>query len=92
MQELKATKVKKKNSLEAELLATQVAYLLPLADSFNFNPSFSILPDVIFDNTFIPFLQNILSSLLVPIQFLYILPIEFRKTINYLLCCTKVSS
>ena len=92
MQELKATKVKKKNSLEAELLATQVAYLLPLADSFNFNPSFSILSDVIFNNTPIPFLQNILSSLLVPIQFLYILPIKLYKIINYLLYYIKVSS
>ena len=56
MQELKAAKVKEKNSLEAKLLATQVAYLLPLANSFNFNPSFSILPNVIFNNTPIPFL------------------------------------
>ena len=56
MQELKATKAKEKNSLEAELLATQVAYLLPLANSFDFNPSFSILPDVIFNNTSVPFL------------------------------------
>ena len=56
MQELKAAKVKKKNSLKVELLAAQVTYLLPLADSFDFNPSFSILSDIIFDNTFIPFL------------------------------------
>ena len=56
MQELKATKVKEKNNLEVKSLATQVAHLLPLADSFNFNPSFSILPDVIFDNTPVPFL------------------------------------
>ena len=56
MQELKATKVKKKNSLEVKLLATQVAYLLPLANSFNFSPSFSMLPDVIFNNTPVPFL------------------------------------
>ena len=51
MQELKATKVKKKNSLEVKLLATQVAYLLPLTDSFRFNFSFLILPDVISNNT-----------------------------------------
>ena len=54
MQELKATEVKKKNSLKVELLAIQVAYLLPLANSFNFNPSFLILPDIIFNNTSIP--------------------------------------
>ena len=56
MQELKATKVKEKNSLKVESLATQVAYLLPLANSFDFNPSFLILPNVIFDNTPVPFL------------------------------------
>ena len=31
-------------------------HLLPLADSFNFNLSFSILPNIISDNTPIPFL------------------------------------
>ena len=31
-------------------------YLLPLSSSFNFNFSFLILPDVISDNIFIPFL------------------------------------
>ena len=31
-------------------------YLLPLSSSLNFNFSFSILPDVISDNTPIPFL------------------------------------
>ena len=92
MQELKATKVKEKNSLEAELLATQIAYLLPLANSFGFNPSFLMLLDVIFNNTPVPFLQNILSSLLVFIQFLYILPIELYKIINHLLYYTEVSS
>ena len=56
IQELKATKIKEKNSLKVELLTTQVVYLLPLANSFNFNPSFLILPDVIFNNTSIPFL------------------------------------
>ena len=30
-------------------------YLLPLSGSFNFNLSFSILPDVISNNTPIPF-------------------------------------
>ena len=56
MQELKATKVKEKNSLEAELLATLIAYPSPLADFFIFNFSFSTLPDVISDNTLVPFL------------------------------------
>ena len=42
-------------------------YLLPLADSFNFNLFFSILPDIISNNTPVLFLQNILNSLLVPI-------------------------
>ena len=31
-------------------------YLLPLSGSFNFNLSFLMLPDVIFNNTPIPFL------------------------------------
>ena len=56
MQELKATKVKEKNSLEAELLAILVAYLLPLTSFFNFDFSFLILPDVISNNMPIPFL------------------------------------
>ena len=56
MQELKTTKVKEKNSLKVKLLATEMAYLLPLTNSFNFNPSFSILPDIIFNNTPVLFL------------------------------------
>ena len=56
MQELKATKVKEKNSLEAELLAILVAYLSPLVDFFAFNFSFLILPDVISDNISVFFL------------------------------------
>ena len=56
MQELKTTKVKEKNSLEVKSLATQIAYLLPLANSFNFNPSFLILLNVIFNNTPVLFL------------------------------------
>ena len=56
MQELKATKVKEKNSLKVKSLATLVAYLLPLVSFFNFNFSFLILPDVISDNTPILFL------------------------------------
>ena len=56
MQELKAAKVKEKNSLEVELLAILVAYLLPLANFFASNFSFSILPNVISDNIPILFL------------------------------------
>ena len=48
--------MKEKNSLEAKSLATKVAYLLPLANSFDFNFSFLILPDVISNNTAVPFL------------------------------------
>ena len=92
MQELKATEIKEKNSLEVKLLATQVAYLLPLTNSFDFDPSFLILFNIIFDNTPVPFLQNILNSLLVFIQFFYILPIKLYKTINYLLYCAEVFS
>ena len=51
MQELKATKVKEKNSLEVELLATLVAHPLPLADFFTSDFFFSILPDIISNNT-----------------------------------------
>ena len=92
MQELKATKVKEKNSLEVELLATLVAHPLPLADFFAFDFSFLILPDIISDNMPVPFLQSILSSLLVFIQFLYILPIKLYKIINHLFYYTKVFS
>ena len=55
MQELEAAEAKEKNSSEAESLAAQVAHPSPLADSFDFDPSFSMLPDVIFDNTPVPF-------------------------------------
>ena len=56
MQELKATKVKEKNSSEAKLLATLVAYPSLLADFFASNFSFLILPDIISNNIPIPFL------------------------------------
>ena len=56
MQELKATKVKEKNSLKVELLAILIAHLSPLANFFAFNFSFLILPNVISNNTPIPFL------------------------------------
>ena len=41
---------------EVESFNTSSPYLLPLVNSFNFNPSFLILFDVIFDNTPVPFL------------------------------------
>ena len=56
MQEFKATKAKKKNSLKVELLAALVAHPLPLADFFTSNFFFSILPDIISDNMPVLFL------------------------------------
>ena len=56
MQELKTAKTKKKNSSKTKLLTTQVTHLLPLTNSFNFNSSFLILPDIIFNNTPVSFL------------------------------------
>ena len=50
IQELKTTKVKEKNSLEVKLLATLVAYPLPLTDFFIFNFFFLILSNIISDN------------------------------------------
>ena len=61
MCELKAKK-KKKFEVEIAYIAkvessnTPNPHLLPLAGFFDFNPSFLILPDVISDNTPIPFL------------------------------------
>ena len=54
--ELKAVEKKKKNSLEVELLATLVAHLSPSTNFFIFNLFFLILPNMIFNNTPIPFL------------------------------------
>ena len=64
MCELKANK-KKKSGL-AKVKTAYIAkvgsfntfnpHLLPLADSFNFKTSFLILPDIISDNTPVPFL------------------------------------
>ena len=56
MQELKAIKIKEKNSLEVELLTILVTHPSPLADFFTFNFFFLILPDIISDNTPVPFL------------------------------------
>ena len=57
-------KINKKKESKVEIIYTAVVgsfntlnpYLLPLFGSFNFNPSFLILPDVISDNISIPFL------------------------------------
>ena len=56
MQDFKATKVKKKNSLKAKSSNTSSPYLLLLADPFAFNFSFSILPNIISNNIPVPFL------------------------------------
>ena len=56
MQELKAAKVKEKNSLKVELLAILIAHLSPLANFFAFNFSFLILPNIFSDNIPVPFL------------------------------------
>ena len=61
MRELKVDK-KKKSKIEIAYTAvvgsfdTPNPHLLPLSNSFNFDFSFSMLPDVISDNTPIPFL------------------------------------
>jgi hypothetical protein len=41
--------------MEAESLITLMAYQLPLANSFIFNPSFLILPDLLNGNTPVSF-------------------------------------
>ena len=61
MYKLEAKK-KKKSEVEIAYIAkvksfnTPDPYLLPLADFFNFNPSFSILPNIISDNIPLSFL------------------------------------
>ena len=61
MRKLKADK-KKESKIEIAYIAevrsvnTPNPYLLPLSGSFNFNLSFSILPDVISNNTPVLFL------------------------------------
>ena len=56
MQELKAAKVKEKNSSKIKLLATLVVHSSPLANFFASDFSFSILPDIISNNIPVPFL------------------------------------
>ena len=61
LRELKADK-KKESKVKMAYIAkvgsvnTFNSYLLPLSGSFNFDLSFSILPDIISDNTPVPFL------------------------------------
>jgi hypothetical protein len=52
---LKADKQKESNIIEVESLAILVAHQLPLANSFIFNPSFLMLPDLLNSNTPVPF-------------------------------------
>ena len=53
---LKAEEQKELNTVEVESLTTLVAHQSPLADSFIFNPSFLILPDLFDSNTPVFFL------------------------------------
>ena len=63
-QGLRKLKINKKKESKVEIAYTAAVrsfnapnpYLLPLFSSFNFNFSFSILPNIIFNNTLIPFL------------------------------------
>ena len=52
----KKSKIKITYMAKVESINTFNPYLLPLANSFDFNLSFLILPDVISDNIPIPFL------------------------------------
>ena len=61
MRELKANKKKKFKvkiayTVKVESINTPNPHLLPLSGSFDFNLSFSILPDIISDNTPVLFL------------------------------------
>ena len=50
---------------KVKFINTPNPYLLLLFSSFNFTLSFLILPDIISNNISVPFLYNILNSLLV---------------------------
>ena len=54
--EKKKSKVETVYIVEVKSFNTSSPHLLPLADSFNFNFFFSILPDVISNNIPVPFL------------------------------------
>jgi hypothetical protein len=55
LQELKVEEQKKLNTIVVESLAILMTYQSPLADSFVFNPSFLILPDLLNGNTSVSF-------------------------------------
>ena len=52
----KESKVEITYIVKVEFINTSNPYLLPLSGSFNFDLSFSILPDVISNNMPVPFL------------------------------------
>jgi hypothetical protein len=52
---LKTEEQKELNNVVAESPVALVAYQLPLANSFIFNPSFLILPDLLNSNTSVSF-------------------------------------
>ena len=52
----KKSKVEITYIIEVGSVNTPNSYLLPLSSSFDFDFSFSILPDIISDNTPVPFL------------------------------------
>jgi hypothetical protein len=51
LHKLKAEKQKKSNTIEVKSSAVLIAHQLPLANSFVFNLSFLILPDLLNSNT-----------------------------------------
>jgi hypothetical protein len=53
---LKANEQKELNTVKAESSAVPVAHQSPLADSFVFNPSLLLLPDLLNNNTPVSFL------------------------------------
>ena len=55
-QGLRKLKAEEKKESKVKSIDTPNPHLLPLSGSFNFDLSFSILPDVISDNTPVPFL------------------------------------
>jgi hypothetical protein len=52
---LKTDEQKESNTIEVESLITLMAHQSPLANSFVFNPSFLILPDLLNNNTPVSF-------------------------------------
>jgi hypothetical protein len=75
--ELEADKEKELNTMEAESSAAPVAYQSPSADSFIFDPSFSMLPDLLDGNT----LYDIIDLLMI-YDLLYFLFVFFPSSIH----------